>query len=638
ANFTAGGNQDIGDVNVNAENDATANFTAGGNQDIGDVNVNAGNDATTNFIAGGDQDVGDVNVNAGNDATTNFIAGGDQDVGDVNVNAGNDATTNFTAGESQNTDSININAGNESITIQNPQTNLNTDSMSVISNNNNSIINPLVTQNNPQNNNTNTLNNSTNNTTTDPLESNTFSTTTTSDIISTATPSNNNQTTNTDTAKEKTESSINNTTDTQEILNIIDTVNTNPLTVATGSNQIVTMLEQNRIKEYSDYFGEDLSENLVNTKNVRDILTDIAAQTGKESAVVYINAYQDQIQIILFTKNGQPILKTIPSVNRQKLQLAAIRLMSEIIDLTNLQSTSYLAESQQLYKWLIAPISAELSAANIDTILFSMDSGFRLLPLAALHDGEQFLIEKYSISLIPSVSLMDSRYNSVKNTTLLAMGASQFTDKPSLPAVPIELQTISQKLWRGNIFLNEEFTKNNLINELDNRLYPIIHLATHAEFRAGDANDSYIQLWDDKLGLDEVRKLRWNSKKAELLVLSACRTAVGDHNAELGFAGLAIATGVKSALGSFWLVSDEGTLALMTEFYSYLDDVKIKAEALRKAQLAMLRGEVVIADGTLRGSGSRGDVSLPPQLENIQNKNFAHPYYWAGFTMVGSPW
>ncbi|NEQ41186.1 MAG: CHAT domain-containing protein, partial [Okeania sp. SIO3I5] len=254
------------------------------------------------------------------------------------------------------------------------------------------------------------------------------------------------------------------------------------------------------------------------------------------------------------------------------------------------------------------------------------------------HDGEQFLIEKYSMSLIPSVSLMDSRYNSVKNTKLLGMGASEFIDETPLPAVPIELQTISEKLWRGNIFLNEEFTKNNLINELSNGLYPIVHLATHAEFRAGNANNSYVQLWDDKLRLDEVRKLRWNSEKAELLVLSACRTAVGDTNAELGFAGLAIAAGVKSALGSFWLVSDEGTLGLMTEFYAHLDDVKIKAEALREAQLAMLRGEVVVTDGTLRGSGSPGEVSLPSELENIQNKDFAHPYYWAGFTMVGSPW
>ena len=178
----------------------------------------------------------------------------------------------------------------------------------------------------------------------------------------------------------------------------------------------------------------------------------------------------------------------------------------------------------------------------------------------------------------------------------------------------------------------------NLISQRQNYPYPIIHLATHAEFKSGDISQSYIQFWDQKLRLNQVRQLGWNHPAVELLVLSACQTAVGNQQAELGFAGFAVATGVKSVLGSLWLVSDEGTLGLMTEFYSHLDDVKIKAEALREAQLAMLRGEVVIEEGKLRGSGSRGEVSLPPQLENMQNKNFAHPYYWAGFTMVGSPW
>ena len=121
-------------------------------------------------------------------------------------------------------------------------------------------------------------------------------------------------------------------------------------------------------------------------------------------------------------------------------------------------------------------------------------------------------------------------------------------------------------------------------------------------------------------------------------LLSACRTAVEDKNAELGYAGLAVAAGVKSALASLWYVSDEGTLGLMTEFYGHLNNANIKAEALRQAQLAMLRGDVVIADGELRGSGTRGAVKLPSGLANVGEKKFSHPYYWAGFTMVGSPW
>ncbi|MGL5511079.1 MAG: CHAT domain-containing protein, partial [Microcoleaceae cyanobacterium] len=141
--------------------------------------------------------------------------------------------------------------------------------------------------------------------------------------------------------------------------------------------------------------------------------------------------------------------------------------------------------------------------------------------------------------------------------------------------------------------------------------------------------------------LDQVRQLGWSDPAVELLVLSACRTAVGDRNAELGFAGLAIATGVKSALASLWYVSDAGTLGLMTEFYVHLQNSSIKADALRKAQLAMLQGQVSIEGDQLRGSQERGGVILPPEIiarGGGKTVNFTHPYYWSGFTMIGSPW
>ncbi|MEM1168514.1 MAG: CHAT domain-containing protein [Cyanobacteria bacterium P01_H01_bin.35] len=410
------------------------------------------------------------------------------------------------------------------------------------------------------------------------------------------------------------------------------------LAVDIARQEMISGLEKSRINEYSNYFGVNLEPKLLSTKSARDILAEMQQQTGKRSAVIYVNVYNDKLQLILFTADGQSILKTIHEVNRAQLKEIAIQFYVNIIDPKNRNSQSYLPLAQKLYNWLISPMTAELEEANIDTLLLSMDSGFRLLPVAALHDGEQFLIEKYNISLIPSLSLMNSNYNSLKNTQVLAMGASQFYDKPSLPAVPVELTSITQKLWQGNTFLNEEFTRQNLISQRQNYPYPIIHLATHAEFKSGDMSKSYIQLWDEKLQLDKIRELGWNNPEVELLVLSACRTAVGDQNAELGFAGLAIATGVKSALGSFWLVNDEATLGLMTEFYSHLGNVKIKAEALRKAQVAMLRGEVVIKNGKLMGLGSIREVTLPPELASIKDKKFSHPYYWAGFTMVGSPW
>nr|WP_293120301.1 CHAT domain-containing protein [Okeania sp. SIO1I7] len=653
----ADGNQNIGDVTQTAGNDTNNIQIADGNQNIGDVTQTAGNDTNNIQIADGNQNIGDVTQTAGNDTNNIQTAEGNQNIGDVTQTFGNESiniqtqeinqnisnvtqaaenyTNNIQLTEgNQNIDDVTQNFGNESINIQTQEINQNTDNTSVIPDNNNSITNlPFNQENSQTNNNANLLNNSPNNTTRNSVEINT------STLTPTITPSNNNQTTNTATAKEQTEESIKNTTDTQKILKRIDTFNTNPLTVATGSNQVITILEQGRTKEYSNYFGTDFNEQLLHTKNVRDVLTDMANQTGKESAVVYINAYPEQLQIILYTKSGEPIIKTIAEANRQKLMEVVLELRAHITSPQRRYTDSYLPSAQQLYDWFIAPISAELKAANIETLLFSMDEGLRTLPVAALHDGKQFLIEKYSLSLIPSVSLMDTNYHPLQDTQVLAMGASEFVEQNPLPAVPVELENIAQQLWQGDMFLNEDFTLDNLVIQRESYPYPIVHLATHANFRPGKASNSYIQFWGtEKIKLDEMRKLGWNEPAVELLVLSACRTAIGDRNAELGFAGLAVAAGVKSALASVWYVNDEGTLGLMTEFYTHLSDTKIKAEALRQAQLAMLRGKVVIAEGELRGSGTRGVVTLPPVLENIENYNLSHPYYWAGFTMVGSPW
>ncbi|NES70720.1 MAG: CHAT domain-containing protein, partial [Okeania sp. SIO2D1] len=189
-------------------------------------------------------------------------------------------------------------------------------------------------------------------------------------------------------------------------------------------------------------------------------------------------------------------------------------------------------------------------------------------------------------------------------------------------------------------FLNEEFTLKNLTKTRDatTEAFGIIHLATHAEFKPGKPSESYIQFWDEKISLDKLPSLGWDKPQVEMLVLSACRTAIGDTQAELGFAGSAAIAGVKSVLGSLWTVDDEGTLALMTSFYEKLatQELSVKAEALRLTQLAMLRGEVKIVNGKL--VTSQNTVDLPPELAELQDKDLTHPYYWSGFTLIGNPW
>jgi CHAT domain-containing protein len=236
---------------------------------------------------------------------------------------------------------------------------------------------------------------------------------------------------------------------------------------------------------------------------------------------------------------------------------------------------------------------------------------------------------------MPSLSLTDTRYTDIRQSQVLAMGASEFSDNSPLPAVPIELQAIAHT-WRGKSFLNQEFTLNNLKAQRSKTPYGIVHLATHAEFLPGKPDNSYIQLSERKLPPMQLPSLGWSEPAVDLLVLSACRTALGDEQVELGFAGLAVQAGVKSALASLWYVNDIGTLGLMSEFYQQLKDAPIKAEALRQAQLRMLTGQVRIEGDEL--IASKGRLSLTPELVQRGEKELSHPYYWSGFTIIGNPW
>lgn len=336
----------------------------------------------------------------------------------------------------------------------------------------------------------------------------------------------------------------------------------------------------------------------------------------------------------MVTAKGQPVRKRLSGATREQVIKSAQQFRSQITNST--RTNRYLTSSKQLYQWLLAPLETDLQARSINNLVFIMDSGLRSLPIAALHDGQQFVIEKYSVGLMPSLSLTDTRFVDIKKAQVLGMGASQFANQNPLPAVPVELSIITEQLWPGKSFLNQGFTLDNLKAQRAKQPFGIIHLATHGEFKPGKPNNSYIQLSDTQLKLDQLRQLGWNDPLVELLVLSACRSALGDEEAELGFAGLSIAAGVKTALASLWYVSDEGTLGLMSDFYQQLKKAPIKAEALRRTQVAMLKGQVRLEGGQLRTS--EASMPLPPSLAKQGTQQLTHPYFWAAFTTIGSPW
>ncbi|MDX2232686.1 MAG: CHAT domain-containing protein [Leptolyngbyaceae cyanobacterium bins.349] len=435
-----------------------------------------------------------------------------------------------------------------------------------------------------------------------------------------------------------------------------------PLTPARGEVLTSGTPEERFTTAFATYLGLPQPAP-VSIDNQRAILRQIERDTGAKPAFVYvsfvpasINAAQaaglvagaersgaiaerddDQLEILVVSAQGNAVRQRIPQATRATVMSLVNEFRQEISDPRKTRTTRYLGMAQQLYRWMIAPMQQELGQRQINNLVFLMDTGLRSLPVAALHDGQRFLVEQYSIGLMPSVSLSDTRYQDVRDAQLLSLGISESTQGlEPLPSVQVEVATIVNNLWTGRAFLNEAATLPTLKSARQARPYGIIHLATHADFLPGRLDRSFIQLWEERLRMDQVRQLGWSDPQVQLLVLSACSTALGDREAELGFGGLAVQAGVKSAVASLWAVNDAATAALITRFYKDLQTAPIKAEALQRTQQALIRGEVFVRENQIQGVESQG-IPLPSGA-SIRDEKLSHPYYWSSFTMIGSPW
>jgi CHAT domain-containing protein len=386
--------------------------------------------------------------------------------------------------------------------------------------------------------------------------------------------------------------------------------------------------------QYETYYEGKLKSQYFELPEIQQQLAKIDRLTKTKSALLYAVPRPDSLHLILVTATGLPVHKTVTAANAKNLTEVAKNLRLNVV---NPQTTSseYLPPAQELDRWLIQPVTVDLKAQKIDTILFCLGTGLRGLPLAALHDGRQFLAERYNLAIIPAFNLLEHRSTALQGLRVLAMGADKFTDNDNLPAVPLELATITQPgFWQGQVLLNEAFTLKQFQQARSQTAYGIVHLATHADISAKSVKDSYLEFWDRRLKLNEVRDLRLDKPAVQLLVLSACRTALGTPNAELGFAGLAVQSGAKAVLASLWSVDDVGTLVLMSDFYRQLKTAPLKSTALRSTQIAMLKGTLRLGNSSIRRVRGR----LPAELQSFQDRDLSHPYYWAAFTTIGNPW
>lgn len=344
-------------------------------------------------------------------------------------------------------------------------------------------------------------------------------------------------------------------------------------------------------------------------------------QIDPKAAVLYSITLSDRLAVLTSIPGQSLQYNTVPlaaAPSPSPSQKNALDQTVEDLEATLnpfITSPDPLQPSQQLYNWLIRPVEPELVRNDIKTLVFVMDGALRRVPLAALHDGQQYLVEKYNVALTPGLQLLSPRSTQTKSLKTLVGGlVASRQGFPPLPAVQQEVQEISSIL-PTQVLLDDKFTRDRLQQNIENTTYPVVHLATHAQF-SSRAENTFLLTWDERINvrsLDQFlrqRERRLTKNPIELLILSACQTATGDNRATLGLAGVAVRSGARSTVATLWSVQDQSTADLMAQFYAALDKPGVsKAAALRQAQLSLLRS---------------------PQVQ------YHHPYYWAAFILIGN--
>ncbi|MDZ8091011.1 MAG: CHAT domain-containing protein [Nostoc sp. DedQUE05] len=326
------------------------------------------------------------------------------------------------------------------------------------------------------------------------------------------------------------------------------------------------------------------------------------------AAIIYPFILPDRLEIIIELPQQRWLHYTTPVVKKE-VETTLAQLQENLPKPHTLRQVQSL--SQKVYKWIVQPAEAALAESNTPTLVFVLDGWLRNIPMAALYDGKQYLVEKYNIALTPSLQLIELKPME-KELKAIAAGLSEASSGFSaLPNVKLELEEIRSQV-PSTILLNQEFTSKTLQNRINSLSFPIVHLATHGQF-SSKAEETFIVAWNERIYVKKlnelVRTIEQNRPEAiELLILSACQTAAGDEQAALGIAGVAFQAGARSTIASLWNLDDESTAVLMNQFYQELANKNLtKAEVLRRAQLALL-----------------------------QNPKYKRPRFWAPYVLLGN--
>ena len=386
--------------------------------------------------------------------------------------------------------------------------------------------------------------------------------------------------------------------------------------------QLTSMKEQ--IKEVNKVF-------LVFLDNIhKTLLTEITKIDDETDKMIDLtNAYKDTVAIFTVTAENcfHRVLVTPHGRKAFSSDSKATDLATKVLTFRELikdpGNSKYLDLAKELYEIIIRPMEQELLSNGINTLLWMLNGALRLLPIAALHDGTRFMVEKFqNVSITTLSKIMPSSHVPWNG---LGMGVThEHGGHQALPAVKDELEGIIKKdnsagIIPGDILLDEAFTRESMELHLEGG-YKIVHFASHFELNPVDDTKSYLLLGDgSKIRMDELRCSTRLFKGVDLVAFSACSTGLGtttSNGREVdGIGYLGERQGAQTVLATLWPVEDKSTSMLMREFYRLREGGMTKAEALQQAQLCLLHGKFKSDDGSL---------------------DFAHPYFWAPFILIGS--
>ncbi|MEY2856716.1 MAG: hypothetical protein RLZZ74_1026, partial [Cyanobacteriota bacterium] len=364
------------------------------------------------------------------------------------------------------------------------------------------------------------------------------------------------------------------------------------------------VIESLQLAELDNFFQDPCSSTAELAVTIDDL--------DPQGAVIYPIVLSDRLEVIL-SLPGKPLKLFTTSVSAIKVNrtLDALydSLYNQSIDnsAVNIFSTTpvnpreviantqaLLPNLREIYRWLIEPLENELTSNQIKTLVFVLSGKLQNVPMAALYDGKQYLLEKHSVALAPSLQLIKTKAKPRSKLKVLAAGLSKQVEVqgeifPALNNVPKELKQIQAIFPRSQLLLDQEFTVEHLKQQLQQG-FPIVHFATHGVF-SSDPQQTFIVTGDRNLiNLDALSDLLNSSNtRPELIVLSACDTAIGDERAILGLAGVAVRSG-SSTVASLWSVEDDSSSKLMSQFYRGLEDPATKkVTALQQAQLSLVQ-------------------------------------------------